>query len=51
MILIIKSCKKDDDSVKMTPEQEAEHRVKVLEYNKKKAKPLTAAQKKKIKSK
>ena len=42
---------KDDDSVKMTPEQEAKHRAQVLEYNRTKAKPLTAIQKKKIKSK
>jgi hypothetical protein len=40
---------KDDDSVKMTPEQKAEHRAKVLEYNKNKAKPMNEIQKKKIK--
>ena len=39
----------DDDSDKMTPEQEAKHRAKVLEYNKKRSKPLNATQKKKIK--
>tara|TARA_R100000700_G_C3157353_1_gene134283 strand:+ start:1080 stop:1346 length:267 start_codon:yes stop_codon:yes gene_type:complete len=40
---------KDDDSKKLTPEQEAEHRAKVLEYNKNTAKPLNATQKNKIK--
>ena len=39
----------DDDSDKMTPEQEAKHRAKVLEYNKKRSKPLNATLKKKIK--
>ena len=39
----------DDDSDKMTPEQETEHRAKVLEYNKNVAKPLNANQKNKIK--
>ena len=39
----------DDDSDKMTPEQEAKHRAKVLEYNKNQAKPLNATQKNKIK--
>ena len=42
---------KDDDSVKMTPKQEAEHRAKIREYNRTKAKPLNETQKKKIKEK
>ena len=41
---------KDDDSKKMTPKQEIEHRAAVLKYNKKSSKPLNATQKKKIKS-
>ena len=41
---------KDNDSEKMTPEQEAAHRAKVLDYNKKTAKPLSATQKNKIKN-
>ena len=45
----LKQKPKDDDSDKMTPEQEAAHRAKVLEYNKNKAKPLNSVQKKKIK--
>ena len=45
----LKQKPKDDDSEKMTPEQEAAHRAKVLEYNKNKAKPLNSVQKKKIK--
>ena len=45
----LKQKPKDDDSDKMTPEQEAAHRAKVLEYNKNKAKPLNSIQKKKIK--
>jgi hypothetical protein len=40
---------KDDDSVKMTEKQKAEHRAKVLEYNKNTAKPMTEATKRKIK--
>ena len=40
--------KQDDDSNKMTPEQEAEHKAKVLEYNKNTARPLNATQKKKL---
>ena len=40
---------KDDDSDLMTTEQETEHRAKVLEYNKTKAKPLNDTQKNKIK--
>tara|TARA_R100000773_G_C4199847_1_gene102719 strand:+ start:650 stop:916 length:267 start_codon:yes stop_codon:yes gene_type:complete len=39
----------DDDSDKMTPEQEAEHRAKVLEYNKNIAKPMNETTKNKIK--
>ena len=39
---------KDDDSDVMTPEQETKHRAKVLEYNKRKAKPLNQTQKNKI---
>jgi hypothetical protein len=35
----------------MTPKQEAEHRAKVREYNRTKAKPLNETQKKKIKEK
>ena len=38
----------DDDSKKMTPEQEAKHKAEVLEYNKDKAKPLNPTQKNKI---
>ena len=41
---------KDDDSEKMTPEQETEHRARVLDYNKNTAKPLNANQKNKIKN-
>ena len=41
---------KDDDSEKMTPEQEAKHRAKVLDYNKNTAKPLNTTQKNKIKN-
>ena len=40
---------KDNDSEKMTPEQEAEHRRKVLEYNKNNSKPMNSIQKNKIK--
>ena len=45
----LKQKPKDDDSEKMTPEQEAAHRAKVLEYNKNKSKPMNETQKKKIK--
>ena len=44
----LKQKPKDDDSDKMTPEEEAEHRAKVLEYNKNKSKPMNETQKKKI---
>tara|TARA_R100001443_G_C3308625_1_gene167136 strand:- start:3 stop:452 length:450 start_codon:yes stop_codon:yes gene_type:complete len=39
----------DDDTDKMTPEQEAAHRAKVLEYNKNVSKPMTELTKRKIK--
>jgi hypothetical protein len=39
----------DDDTDKMTPEQETKHRANVLEYNKNTAKPLNDIQKNKIK--
>ena len=39
----------DDDTDKMTPEQEEKHRANVLEYNKNTAKPLNDVQKNKIK--
>ena len=44
----LKQKPKDDDSEKMTPEQEAAHRAKVLEYNKNVAKPMNETQKRKI---
>ena len=42
---------RDDDKVEMTKKEQRKHRRNVLKYNKKSAKPLTEAQKKKIREK